>query len=78
MLKTPELSRAESGLFRFQFGGLRGFQKGDPAKTSVVDLDVFDENDRELKIFMGRTKGTEGIIRQEDVNTVLSSIRRWN
>ena len=75
MLKPTELVNTETGLFQFQNQRMRGFQKGDPAKSEAVDLDAFDADDREYKIFVGRTKGTHGSLRQEDINLILSTLK---
>ena len=77
-LKLAEIGGTETGLFQFQFGSSKGFQKGDPEKAAAVTLQVFDPSDREFSIFIGRTKGTDGRVRQEDINSVLASIRYMN
>lgn len=74
MLKPTELTNAKTGLFQFQNQRIKGFQKGDPAKSEVVDLDAFDDRDREYQIIVGTTKGTHGLVSQEDINLILSTL----
>lgn len=75
MLKGGELAGTETGLFRFQNERIRGFQKCDPARSPSVVLDAFDYADREYLIFVGRTNGTNGLVRQEDINLILSTLK---
>ncbi len=74
MLKKAELANTETGLFRFQNQTTRGFQKGDPAKSDAVAVDVFDNDDLEYSIIVGRVKDTKGIVSQEDINLILATI----
>lgn len=75
MLKEAELANTQTGLFQFQNERLKGFQRGDPSKSPVVDLDAFDEEDREYDMFVGTTKGTSGLVSQEDINLILSTLK---
>lgn len=74
MLKGGELANTQTGLFRFQNERVKGFQKGDPAKLPSVVVDAFDGADREYLIFVGRTTGTNGLVMQEDINLILSTL----
>ena len=73
-LKHMEVVGAETGFYCFQLGRLKGFQKGDPHKSDIVTIDAFDDKDREYEVWVGKTKGTRGVITQEDVNAILSTI----
>ena len=73
-LKHMEVLGAETGLYSFQFGSLRGFQKGDPQKADVVLIDAFDDSDREYEVWVGKTKGTKAVVTQEDINAILSTL----
>ena len=75
MLKTAELANTQTGLFQYQNERVRAFQKGDPAKSPSVVLDAFDDADREYLIFVGRTTGTNGLVKQEDINLILSTLK---
>lgn len=75
MLKGAELTGTQTGLFRFGNETVRGFQKGDPAKSPAVVLDAFDDADREYLIIVGRTSGTNGLVKQADINLILSTLK---
>jgi len=73
-LKHMELAGAQTGLYCFQLGRFRGFQKGDPHKSDIVIIDAFDDSDREYEVWVGRTRGTQAVVTQEDVNAILSTL----
>ncbi|PYT91800.1 MAG: hypothetical protein DMG36_17065 [Acidobacteria bacterium] len=75
MLKGAELANTQTALFRFQNERVKGFQRGDLARSPSVILDAFDDADREYEIFVGTTKDTKGLVSQEDVNLILSTLK---
>lgn len=64
----------ETGIFSFNLPDKRGFQIGDPHRTTRVGLEVFDLGGRHLEIFFG-TANEKARISQQDVNRVLTSLR---
>ena len=73
-LKHAEVMGAQTGLYRFQLGRLQGFQKGDPQKADCVIIDAFDDSDREYEVWVGKTRGTQAVVTQEDINAILSTL----
>jgi hypothetical protein len=73
--KGTEIHGAETGLFTFQVGEMRGFQMGDPARAPIVLITAFDSGDREYRLFVGVTKVKAAVVTQRDINAILSSIR---
>ena len=64
----------ETGMFSFEFPNKRGFQIGDPRRTSRVGLEVFGLGEHHLEIFLGTRN--DGIrLSQPEVNRVLTSLR---
>ncbi len=74
-LKIIETTNAETGLFSFEVRGLRGFQKGDPARAQFVLINAFNGQDGEYKLLIGAAKGTAGVVTQEDINKILWTIQ---
>jgi hypothetical protein len=74
-LKHLEMKGAETGLYFFQLGTVKGFQKGDPAKVPVVLIEAFDAQDRDYQVWVGKTLGTRGQVTQQDINLILSTLR---
>jgi hypothetical protein len=72
--KHMEAVGAQTGLFCFKSGRLQGFQKGDPYRADIVILDAFDDSDREYEVWVGRTRGTQAAVNQEDINAILSTL----
>ena len=62
----------ESGMFKFQFPDVHGFQIGDPRKTNRTTLDIFDINGHNIEIRLF-TKDTNRLS-QPDLNLVLSTL----
>lgn len=64
----------ETGAFSFALPGKRGFQIGDPQKSSRVDLEVFDSTGHHIEILCGTTSG-KGRFSQSELNRILASLR---
>ncbi|MEN8149945.1 MAG: hypothetical protein ABFS86_08985 [Planctomycetota bacterium] len=72
-LKAALAMNGETGIFSFEWPGLRGFQFGDPAKTNRVLVQAVDSKDRPLELFfVGETEG----FTQAEINRVLSTFTR--
>lgn len=66
-------SGLEAGAFSFQFPNKRGFQIGDPPKSSQVDLEVFDLGARHVEIIcVARQDGIR--LTQPELNRILESL----
>jgi hypothetical protein len=63
----------ESGVFSFDLSGKRGFQIGDPQKSSTVDLEVFDTAGHHIEISRGSTNGNIRFS-QPELNRILTSL----
>ncbi len=67
-LKLALILPFKGGIYSFQTPDLRGFQYGDPAVSSGVKLQIFDNRDQEFHI------GLKGAT-QKDIDFILSSIK---
>jgi hypothetical protein len=63
----------ETGAFSFALTGKRGFQIGDPQKSSRVDLEVFDSTGHHIEILCSTTNG-RGRFSQSELNRMLTSL----
>ena len=63
----------ESGAFSFDLPGKRGFQIGDPQKSTRVDLEVFDTTGHHFEILCGSTNGNFRFS-QPELNRILTSL----
>jgi len=79
MVKQAEAQGAETGLYSFQIGELRGFQIGDPSRARSVRVKAFDGDDRESEFVFGFSPGPDYSSKQgftqTDINTVLQTLR---
>jgi hypothetical protein len=65
----------ETGLFRVEEKGWKGFQYDDPAKKpKKVALELYDSEDRHVEILFSPGKGEGANITQSDVNRVLQTL----
>jgi hypothetical protein len=63
----------KSGAFSFDLPGKRGFQIGDPQKSTRVDLEVFDTAGHHIEISCGSTNGNMRFS-QPELNRILTSL----
>lgn len=63
----------ETGAFSFALPGKRGFQIGDPQKSSRVDLEVFDSTGHHIEISCAVTNG-KGQFSQSELNRKITSL----
>ena len=63
----------ETGAFSFALPGKRGFQIGDPQKSSRVELEVFDSTGHHIEILCGTTNG-KGRFSQSELNRIITSL----
>src|SRR2546428_1227005 len=56
-LKHIEVVGAETSLYCFQLGRLKGIQKDDTHKSHIVSIDAFDASDLENEVWLGKVKG---------------------
>ena len=63
----------KSGTFTFDLPGKRGFQIGDPQKSTRVDLEVFDTAGHYVEISCGSTNGNVRFS-QPELNRILTSL----
>jgi hypothetical protein len=73
--KAVELLRHPSVIYFFNANGLRGFQLGDPAKDSPVEVRGFDEMDHEFRFMFSTQRGSNKKLNQPDINEVIGSLR---
>jgi hypothetical protein len=75
MTKPTEMTNAETGLYSFNTGHLRGFQNGDPAKAKNVMIKAYDSEDREFQFVFGSKVYPNTGLTQADINLALQTLR---
>jgi len=79
MIKRTEAVGAETGLYSFQIGQLRGFQIGDPSRARNVRVIGFDRGDNRFEFGFGGVPGHQYVSKQgfnqAEINRVLQSLR---
>jgi hypothetical protein len=75
LMKEAEINGAETGLYSFEFGRLRGFQRGDPARSKGVNIEAFDAENHKFKFVFGNKAGPNAGLTQGDINRVLQTLR---
>jgi hypothetical protein len=77
MLKAIPAAGGETGIFVFETPTVRGFQMGNPEKsTRAISVRAFDMGDRQLELTFGMQAGSTGQITQAELNRVLQTVRR--
>ena len=71
----PDLQSAAPEFYSFDWGKIRGFQFGDPAKEHPVALRVFDDNNRQFRFIFAVAAGSSGKITQSDINMAVRSLQ---
>jgi len=59
----------------FDWGKLRGFEFGDPAKDHPVAVRVFDDKDQQFRFIFTVAAGSSGKITQDDISSVVQSLQ---
>jgi len=74
-LKLSELPNGVSYLYSIETPSFRGFQKGDPLHDKkVIILDLFNRQDHELELWVGRQQETSATITQADINRIVQTL----
>jgi hypothetical protein len=72
----PDLTASGGPEFSsFDWGKLRGFQFGDPAKDHPVAVRVFDDKDQQFRFIFTVAGGSSGKITQDDVSSIVQSLQ---
>jgi hypothetical protein len=66
---------ADGQFYSFDWGKVRGFQFGDPAKQLPVALRVFNDRDRQFRFMFTVAYGSEGKVTQDDIDGVIESLQ---
>lgn len=77
LLKTAASVGGDTGLFKVEGNGWKGFQFDDPAKgPKRITLELYDEQDRHAEVMFSNSANlTETAITQADINRVLLTLR---
>jgi hypothetical protein len=67
--------RADGQFYSFDWGKVRGFQFGDPAKQRPVAVRVFDDRDRQYRFILVVAAGSAGKITQDDIDTIIQTVK---
>ncbi len=72
----PDLTASGAPEFSsFDWGKLRGFQFGDPAKDHPVAVRVFDDKDQQFRFIFTVAGGSSGKITQDDISSTVQSLQ---
>ena len=74
-IKGAEIVYTETGLYAVKVHGWQGFQKGDPAQQVTTILDLFDEQDHELRLKISTRNLATAPITQGDLNRILLTVQ---
>jgi hypothetical protein len=66
---------ADGQFYSFDWGRIRGFQFGDPAKQRPIAVRVFDDRDRQFRFILTVAPGSSGAITQDDVDNVVQTVQ---
>lgn len=66
---------ADGQFYSFDWGKVRGFQFGDPAKQRPVAVRVFDDRDRQYRFILAVAAGSAGKITQDHIDTIIQTVR---
>jgi hypothetical protein len=73
--KHTELINQPTSVYSVETHNLRGFQKGDPLRAErATILDLFNEQDQDLELWVATQKGSSAIITQADINRIVQSL----
>ena len=76
MIKAISSVGGETGLFKVETNGWRGFQFDDPAKApKKVTLELYDFQDRHVEIIFMTKKDSGADIAQSDINRALETLK---
>ncbi len=75
ILKPMLLVNAESGLYSFEYQDLRGFQFGNPARTSKVMVHIFDKDDRKVELLIFAPKDSATTLSQDEIIHLIQTLR---
>lgn len=70
----PDLS-GDGPFYSMNFGGVRGFQFGDPASGHPVAVRAFDERDHQFRFIFTVTGGSNVKINQEEISSAVQSVQ---
>jgi hypothetical protein len=66
---------ADAQFYSFDWGKVRGFQFGDPAKQRPVAVRVFNDRDRQFRFIFTVAAGSNGRVTQDDINGIVESLQ---
>ena len=74
ILKKTFMTHSKGALYSFQTQWFHGFQQGDPAKDDAVIVEAFDEQDREVEMYIGCEHGSNPRPSQADITRIINSL----
>ena len=66
---------ADGQFYSFDWGKVRGFQFGDPAKQRPVAVRVFNDRDRQFRFIFTVAAGSNGSVTQDDIDNAVESVQ---
>lgn len=74
IIKEGDSAMDHNGVYFVRTGIWRGFQHGLPAMHNFVILELFDEHDRELSVWIGSTN-KDTTVTQREINRIVQTLR---
>jgi hypothetical protein len=75
LMKEALIPGSRGRLYAFEFGHIRGFQDGDPARDKNVEVEAYDADDRKFQLIFSSKSGPNGGMTQPNINRVLQTLR---
>jgi hypothetical protein len=73
--KRSELVNEPTCVYSIETQNLRGFQKGDPLRDEKATiLDLFNERDQDLELWVATQKGASATVTQADINRIVQTL----
>ena len=72
-LKAIGISPYFRDAYFFERGNIKGFQLGSPSVRQCVELSIFDQNDRELRLIVAASSNSPVRPTQADINTIITT-----
>ena len=64
------------GIHAIAFGNNRGFEFGDPASGTPVDLRIFNAEDKQFRFIFTTIAGSSGTFTQDDINVAVQTLQQ--
>jgi len=73
VLKAIGISPWFRDAYFFERGNIKGFQLGSPSVSRCVELSIFDQTDREVRLIVSAFTNSSVRLTQADINTIITT-----